>query len=70
MEKVKCKVLKPFMYNGKLLVEGEIAEFYTDRAARHMRIGDLEKDENVVEAYKNKLRAEAEGKLKEANKSF
>lgn len=50
--RVTVKVLKGFMYNGTMLKAGDSVEMNEDRAVNHMRAGDLERDEKVVEKVK------------------
>ena len=65
---IKAKVLKPFMFNGKMLQTGEEAEMNEDRAVRHMHVGDVEKNAKAIEQYKNKMINKAQATIKQMNK--
>lgn len=60
MEKVKVKIVKPFMYNGKMLSKDEEVEMNIARAVNHMRVGDVERDEVLVDRIKQERIAAAE----------
>ncbi len=64
---MKIKVKAPFMYNGKMLQAGDEEEMNEDKAVRHMRAGDLEKDQKAIEKYKNKMIAKHEAQIKDLN---
>lgn len=52
-KRVKVKILKPFMYNGKMLeVDQEDVDMNIERAVNHMRVGDVERNEEVVNEVK------------------
>lgn len=70
MEKIKAKVIRPFMYNGKMLKKGEVVEFNIERAVNHMRVGDLERNEEAIKKVKEKRRGQAEALLKDAEKDW
>lgn len=62
LERVNVKVLKPFMYNGSFVKEGEEIDMNESRAVNHMRVGDLSRDETLI----NKVKAERLGAAKAA----
>lgn len=70
MERVKVKIAKPFMYNGVMVQPGDEVEMFADRAYNHMRVGDVERDENVVSEIKAKREAAAKAALADAQKDW
>lgn len=70
MEKLKVKVLKPFMYNGTMLRYGQEVELDFNRAVRHMRFGDVERNEDAIKTYKARLEAEAQAQIESAKSDW
>ena len=66
MERVKVKVAKPFMYNGNLLDVGSEVEMNDERAANHMRAGDVERDERLILIIKARREAAASAAIADA----
>lgn len=60
------KVLKAFKYNGEFVYEGDVIEMNENRAVNHMRVGDLERDEALIEKIKQERIAAAEAAAKDA----
>lgn len=64
--KVKVKILKSFMYNGIDLAPGDEVEMNFSRAVNHMRVGDVERDEELIATIKAERIARAEAAKKDA----
>jgi len=60
-KRVKVKILRPFMYNGELLKEGqEDVDMNIERAVNHMRAGDVERQDDVIAEVKQARSAAAD----------
>lgn len=70
MSKLTVKIVKPFMYNGTMVRTGQDIEMNFGRAVRHMRVGDIERNESAIKQYKLALKSEAEAKLKDAESDW
>lgn len=55
------------MYNGTLVKPGDEIEMNDERAANHMRAGDVERDEKVVEIIKARRLAAANAAAADAS---
>lgn len=64
--RVLVKVLKPFKYNGEFVDVGQEINMNEDRAVNHMRVGDLERDESLIEKVKARRIAAAEAAKSDA----
>lgn len=58
--RVMVVVLRPFKYNGTFVQEGDTIEMNQDRAVNHMRVGDLERDDELIQQVKDRRIAAAE----------
>ncbi len=58
--RVLVKVLKPFKYNGEFVDVGQMIDMNESRAVNHMRVGDLERNEELIEKIKQQRVAAAE----------
>lgn len=70
MDKVTVTIVNPFMYNGTMLKAGDEVELPRDRAVNHMRVGDVERDDALIEAVKQERKAKAEAAIADANKDW
>ncbi len=66
--RVQVTVKSAFMYNGTFVKEGDVIDMNVERAVNHMRVGDVERDEELIAKVKedrkakaDALRADAEG---------
>lgn len=66
--RVLAKIVRAFMYNGTMLEVGQSVDMNEERAVNHMRAGDVERDNALVEKVKNRrleaakaAQADAEG---------
>lgn len=66
MKRVNVKILKPFVYNGMMLQTGDVAEMNDERAVNHMRAGDVERDEGLINEIKERRTAAAEAAMDDA----
>lgn len=58
--RVQVKVLKGFMYNGSMVNPDDVIEMNLERAVNHMRVGDVERQEDLIEKVKASRVAAAE----------
>ena len=58
-EKINVKIAKPFMFNGQMLNVGDEVEMNASRAVNHMRVGDVERDEDLIAEIKASRIADA-----------
>lgn len=65
-KRVTAKIAKPFMYNGVLLEVGQEVEMNIERAVNHMRVGDVERDEDAINEVKAARQAAAEAATADA----
>jgi hypothetical protein len=70
MTKVKIKILRPFQYNGKFVNEGDEIEMNEERAVNHMRVGDVERDEQLIKKIKEQRQAAAEAAIVDAQANW
>lgn len=70
MNKIKVKVLKPFQYNGVYVGVGEEVEMNEERAVNHMRVGDVERNEQLIIKIKEQRAAAAEAVIADAQKNW
>lgn len=66
MKRINVKILKPFMYNGTMLQIGDVVEMNDERAVNHMRAGDVERDEGLINEIKERRSAAAEAAMDDA----
>lgn len=59
-KRITAKVLKPFMYNGTLLEVDQEVDLNIERAVNHMRVGDVERNEDAIAEVKAYRQAAAE----------
>lgn len=64
--RVLVKVIKPFKYNGEFVEEGQTIEMNEARAVNHMRVGDIERDEDLIQKIKDQRTAAAEAAIADA----
>ncbi len=57
--RVMVTIKTGFMYNGTFVNEGEVVEMNVDRAVNHMRVGDVERDEELIAKVKEARTAKA-----------
>jgi len=50
--RVMVKILSPFKYNGTFVQAGDVVEMNEDRAVNHMRVGDVERNEELIAKIK------------------
>lgn len=50
--RVMAKILKPFKYNGEFVQAGDVVEMNEERAVNHMRVGDIERQEDLINKIK------------------
>ncbi len=62
LERVSVKIAKAFQYNGSFVREGDEVDMNESRAVNHMRVGDVVRDESLI----NKVKAERLGAAKAA----
>jgi len=60
------KVINPWLYNGVMLKEGEDIELNFNKAIRHMKVGDVERDEDGIKRYKATQKSNAEAQLRDS----
>lgn len=65
-KRITVKILRPFMYNGKYVEAGSDVEMNIERAVNHMRVGDIERDENAIAEVKQARQAAAEAAAADA----
>lgn len=65
-KRVTAKIAKPFMYNGELLAVGQEVDMNIERAVNHMRVGDVERDEDAINEVKAARQAAAEAATADA----
>lgn len=58
--RVLVKIVRPFKYNGVFVSEGDEVEMNEDRAVNHMRIGDVERQDELIKKVKDRRIAAAE----------
>ncbi len=58
------------MYNGTMVQEGEQVEMNDERAVNHMRVGDVERDEALIDKIKSKRHAAATAAIADAEGSW
>ena len=56
----------PFMYNGSFVREGDEIDMNEDRAVNHMRAGDVERDEELIQKIKDRRTAAAQAAIADA----
>lgn len=54
------------MYNGQMVVAGAEVEMNENRAVNHMRVGDVERQEKLVERVKQRRLGAAKAAQKDA----
>jgi hypothetical protein len=59
-KRITAKIVKPFIYNGALLEAGQEVEMNIERAVNHMRVGDVERNEEAIGEVKASRQAAAE----------
>ena len=64
--RVLVKILKAFMYNGSFVREGGEIDMNEDRAVNHMRAGDVERDEELIQKIKDRRTAAAQAAIADA----
>ncbi len=64
--RVMVKILKPFKYNGNFVEEGQLVEMNESRAVNHMRVGDIERDEELIKKIKDQRTAAANAAIADA----
>lgn len=52
--RVLVKIIKPFKYNGEFVQEGQEVEMNEDRAVNHMRVGDVERQDDLINKVKQR----------------
>lgn len=67
---LKVKIIRPFMESGVMLEAGKEAELEFKRACRHMKAGDVERNEEAITEYKNSQISDAKAKIKDAEKDW
>jgi len=67
---LKVKIIRPFMLSGLMLEAGAEVELEFKRACRHMRAGDVERNEEAISEYKDGQLADAKAKIKDAEKDW
>lgn len=68
--RVLAKVLKPFQYNGVQLKEGDVVDFNEERAVNHMRAGDVERNEALINKIKQRRIDAAEAAKSDASQDW
>ena len=58
--RVMVKIIRPFKYNGTFVEAGAEVEMNEERAVNHMRAGDVERQEPLIEKIKQRRIAAAE----------
>lgn len=58
--RTKVKILKPFQYNGQFVHPGDEVDMNEERAVNHMRAGDVDRDEVLINKIKTRRVAAAE----------
>jgi len=70
MERVKVKIVRPFKYNGQFVEAGQEVEMNEDRAVNHMRVGDVERNEDLIKKIKERRAAAADAAKADAQKDW
>jgi len=70
MERVKVKIIRPFKYNGTFVEAGQEVDMNEERAVNHMRVGDVERNENLIKKIKERRAAAADAAKADANKDW
>jgi hypothetical protein len=65
-DRVVVKILKPFMYNGSFVREGDEVEMNEARAVNHMRVGDVERNEDLIKKIKEQRTSAAQAAIADA----
>lgn len=58
--KVRATILRPFKYNGEFVQAGDVVVMNEERAVNHMRVGDVERQEDLIAKVKERRIAAAE----------
>lgn len=70
MQKLKVKILRAFKYNGEFVAPGQEVEMNEERAANHMRAGDIERNEELISKIKAQREAAATAAIADARKDW